>query len=90
MEVNARLTLDTNAQLIGTSGTLNDIQSASRPKNDWLLESVVVNANDAVLITTAEPIDEPGRRIIYTNEAFTRNWLQPTGSVGQDTAPART
>jgi len=33
---------------------------------------VVVNANDAVLITTAEPIDEPGRRIIYTNEAFTR------------------
>jgi len=25
MEVNARLTLDTNAQLIGTSGTLNDI-----------------------------------------------------------------
>jgi len=31
---------------------------------------VVVNAND-VLITTAEPIDEPGRRI-YTNEAFTR------------------
>jgi len=24
------------------------------------------------LITTAEPIDEPGRRIIYTNEAFTR------------------
>jgi len=32
---------------------------------------VVVNANDAV-ITTAEPIDEPGRRIIYTNEAFTR------------------
>ena len=37
-----------------------------------LLESVVVTANDAVLITAAEPIDLPGPRIIYVNEAFTR------------------
>jgi len=37
-----------------------------------LLESVVVTANDAVLITEAEPIDLPGPRIIYVNEAFTR------------------
>ena len=37
-----------------------------------LLESVVVNANDAVLITQAEPVDFPGPRIIYVNEAFTR------------------
>lgn len=37
-----------------------------------LLQSVVVNTNDAVLITDAEPIDEPGPRIIYVNEAFTR------------------
>jgi len=71
MEVNARLTLDTNAQLIGTSGTLNDIIERKQTEERLrLLESVVVNANDAVLITTAEPIDEPGRRIIYTNEAL--------------------
>ena len=37
-----------------------------------LLESVVVNANDAVLITQAEPIDLPGPRIVYCNAAFTR------------------
>jgi PAS domain S-box-containing protein len=37
-----------------------------------LLESVVVNANDAIVITEAEPIDEPGPRILYVNEAFTR------------------
>ncbi len=37
-----------------------------------LLESAVVNANDGVLITEAEPIDLPGPRIIYVNEAFTR------------------
>ncbi|MGI4763505.1 MAG: putative bifunctional diguanylate cyclase/phosphodiesterase [Janthinobacterium lividum] len=37
-----------------------------------LLESVVVNANDAVLITDAEPIDLPGPRIVYCNAAFER------------------
>jgi diguanylate cyclase (GGDEF)-like protein/PAS domain S-box-containing protein len=37
-----------------------------------LLESVVVNANDAVLITEAEPISSPGPRIVYCNAAFTR------------------
>jgi diguanylate cyclase (GGDEF)-like protein/PAS domain S-box-containing protein len=37
-----------------------------------LLESVVVNATDAVLITEAEPIDLPGPRIVFANAAFTR------------------
>lgn len=37
-----------------------------------LLESVVVNANDSVLITEAEPIDLPGPRIVYCNAAFTK------------------
>jgi diguanylate cyclase (GGDEF)-like protein/PAS domain S-box-containing protein len=37
-----------------------------------LLESVVVNANDAILITEAEPIDLPGPRIVYCNAAFSK------------------
>lgn len=37
-----------------------------------LLESVVINAHDAVLITEAEPIDLPGPRIVFANAAFTR------------------
>lgn len=37
-----------------------------------LLESVVVNANDAVIITEAEPIAKPGPRIVYANKAFTQ------------------
>ncbi|MBD3561573.1 PAS domain S-box protein, partial [Planktothrix sp. FACHB-1355] len=37
-----------------------------------LLESVVVNANDAIVITEAEPIEEPGPHILYVNAAFTR------------------
>ncbi|HLP90964.1 MAG TPA: PAS domain S-box protein [Nostocaceae cyanobacterium] len=37
-----------------------------------LLESVVVNANDAILITDAQTLDEPnGPRIVYANAAFT-------------------
>jgi two-component system sensor histidine kinase/response regulator len=45
-----------------------------------LLESVVVNANDAVLITDAEPLDDPGPKVIYVNEAFT----QMTGYLPED------
>ncbi len=37
-----------------------------------LLESVVVNINEGILITETEPLDEPGPRIVYVNEAFTR------------------
>jgi diguanylate cyclase (GGDEF)-like protein/PAS domain S-box-containing protein len=37
-----------------------------------LLESVVVNATDAVLITEADPIELPGPRIVFANAAFTR------------------
>ncbi|MBE9461370.1 PAS domain S-box protein [Dyadobacter sp. UP-52] len=37
-----------------------------------LLESVVTHTNDAILITEAEPQNEPGPRIIYLNDAFTK------------------
>ena len=37
-----------------------------------LLESVITNTHDAILITEAEPFDEPGPKIIYVNEAFTK------------------
>ncbi len=36
------------------------------------LRSIVSNANDAILVTEAEPIDEPRPRIVYINGAFTR------------------
>lgn len=35
-----------------------------------LLESVIVHAKDAILITESEPIDLPGPRIVYCNPAF--------------------
>ena len=36
-----------------------------------LLESVVLHANDAVLVTEADLIEPPGPRIVYVNPAFT-------------------
>ncbi len=49
-----------------------------------LLESVVIHANDAVLITEAEPVDLPGPRITYANAAFTRTTgYTPEEVVGQ-------
>lgn len=37
-----------------------------------LLESVITNSNESVLITEAEPLEEPGPRIVYVNQAFTK------------------
>lgn len=46
---------------------LPDVGEAHRS----LLESVLAFANDAVLITEAEPLEQPGPRILYANAAFT-------------------
>jgi diguanylate cyclase (GGDEF)-like protein/PAS domain S-box-containing protein len=49
-----------------------------------LLESVVVNAKDAILITEAEPIDLPGPRIVYCNPAFVATTgYSPADVIGQ-------
>lgn len=37
-----------------------------------LFESVITRSSDSILITDAEPIDLPGPRILYANEAFVR------------------
>ncbi len=36
------------------------------------LRSIVENANDAILVPEGTPIEEPGPRIFYVNETFTR------------------
>lgn len=54
-------------------GAMQDI--TERKKEEYhlkLLESVITHSNDAVIITEAEPFDEPGPKIIYVNEAFAR------------------
>ena len=57
-------------RMVGTVMEISDRKA--RELQLRLLELVVTTTNDSVLITEAEPIDEPGPRIIYVNPAFTR------------------
>ena len=71
VSLNASLVRDGNGQPEYFISQVQDI--SERKQNEErlrLLESVIVNANDAILITEAEPIDRPGPRIVYANEAF--------------------
>lgn len=54
-------------------GAMQDITQRKREELQLkLMSSVVTNTDDAVLITEAEPFNEPGPRIIYVNDAFTK------------------
>ncbi|MBC6368500.1 PAS domain S-box protein [Algoriphagus sp. AK58] len=73
------LDVQINAQMIDYKGKrvslvlLQDVtQKLKEEVRLKLLESVVTHANDAVIITEAEPFSMPGPRIVYVNEAFTR------------------
>lgn len=50
----------------------NAIKRKESEERLQLLESAVINANDAIIILEAEPGDLQGRRILYINEAFTQ------------------
>ena len=54
-------------------GVMLDVTERKRAENRLrMLEISIDNANDAILITEAEPTDLPGPRIRYVNCAFTR------------------
>ena len=61
-------------------GTLRDISERKRIESSLqasnaqlqLLETCVSRLNDIVLITEAEPQDQPGPRIVFVNDAFVR------------------
>jgi len=64
---------DSSGQVYRITGLAEDITERKQQEERLrLLESVVVNANDSVVITSAEPINRPGPNILYVNEAFTR------------------
>ena len=60
-------------QIYRVAGVAEDItQRKKQEKQLRLLESVVVHASDAIIVTESYPIHPPGPRILYVNEAFTR------------------
>ena len=50
-----------------TAGRMNEMT-----KQDFSFESIVAKTNDAVIVTKADPISEPGPEIVYVNDAFSR------------------
>ncbi len=53
--------------------TINDVTKRKQSEQLLtLLNTCIFNLNDIVLITEADPIDEPGPRIVFVNEAFER------------------
>jgi len=62
-----------DGKVVRLVGALQDItaQHASR-EHLHLLEASISRLNDMVVITEAEPFDEPGPRIVFVNDAFVR------------------
>lgn len=65
--------LDSGDRISGMVAVVADVTEQKRQAEQVrLLQSVVINTNDAVLITEAFPLNPPGPRILYVNQAFTR------------------
>ncbi|MCG3209033.1 MAG: Sensor histidine kinase RcsC [Anaerolineae bacterium] len=65
--------VDPDGQVIAFASLVQDITERIRTEEQLrLMQSVVSNATESVVITEARPINTPGPRILYVNEAFTR------------------
>lgn len=68
-----RVKFDEKGVPISFSGTAQDITAQKEEEQHLkLLESVITHTDDIVMITEAEPLESPGPRIQYVNQAFTK------------------
>ena len=64
---------DTTGKTVGVSKVAREITDRKRAEQRLtLLDACVSKLNDIVLVTEAEPIEEPGPKIVFVNEAFER------------------
>jgi PAS domain S-box-containing protein len=64
---------DAGGRAIGVSKVVRDISARKKSEQHLrLLNTSIANLNEIVLITEADPVDEPGPRIVFVNEAFER------------------
>ncbi len=65
---------DESGRAVRVVGSMSDVTERHLAEQELnLLKTAIDNANDAILITEAEPINQPGPRVVYSNKAFTRN-----------------
>ncbi len=64
---------DDAGNIIGASKVAREITERKKGEERMrLIEKVILQMHDAVMITKAAPLDEPGPQIVYVNPAFTR------------------
>jgi PAS domain S-box-containing protein len=82
----ARPIRDGSGLLLGAVAVNVDITERQAARERLrLFESVVASARDAVVVTEAEPIDRPGPRIVYVNDAFAAmTGYAPEEAIGRD------
>ncbi len=69
--LSAEVAYDASGKPVHYDGTIVDItERIGRERRLRMLSEAVQQAKEAVLITEAEPLDEPGPRIEYVNSAF--------------------
>ena len=62
-----------NGKVVRLAGVIQDITAQHQAHaHAKLLETCISRLNDVVMITEAEPVDEPGPRIVFVNDAFER------------------
>lgn len=62
-----------DGKVVRLAGALQDITAQHESREHLrLLEASISRLNDMVVITEAEPFDEPGPRIVFVNDAFVR------------------
>jgi len=76
---------DEHGRIEKLEGALQDVTDKRKAEERLrLIETSVNHIDDMVLITKANPIDEPGPEIIYVNEAFTKKTgFAPEEAIGK-------
>jgi PAS domain S-box-containing protein len=68
-----RVYLDDEGKAVRRAGVVQDITARKQAQSELiLLRNAISRLNDVVIITEAHPIDAPGPRIVYANEAVER------------------
>ncbi len=61
---------DPSGQVLALQGAVQDITEAQQERQQLqLLQACVAQLSDVVLVTEAQPLDEPGPRVVFVNQA---------------------